>query len=293
MRVAKIFPFLTFIAVFIVSGCANMRTYVPLDSNIQQQNLNVSVRSVITQDEIIVTAENPGVAAAAGGGLIAAVIDSAVASERQLKIQNTIEPFYGSIDDVDFRVIYKDMLDKTLLEIPALKVTEVVVTPQILTIDDRNALIVAMPLTQGLMHISTRYSFSNDYSTLRLVSLVDIWQGGNTEKPAYSNNFYYISNPVPTAGENTINTWGLNNGERYRAAINEAAIEIASMLRIDLNNTSQADSASTEKSDLRPGEPQLFFGLPVKTSGKLLRNESNRAIVRNDDGRLISLPEKI
>ena len=293
MRVAKLFPFLPILAVFMASGCANMRTYVPLDNNIQNQKLTVSVRSVITQDEIIVTAENPGASAAVGGGLIGAVIDSAIASERQLKIQDTIEPFYSSIDDVDFRAIFKGMLEKTLLKIPSLKVAEVVVTPKILNNNDRNELVTSMPTTQGLMHITTKYSFSSDYRKIMLASLIDLWQGGNTEKPAYSNNFYYISNPVPMDSENTINAWSLNNGERYKAAINEAAVEVASMLRIDLNNMVKTDTGSPEKTDLMPGEPQLFFGFPIKTSGELVRSESNRVVVRNEDGRLVSMPGKI
>src|SRR4051812_45088997 len=86
----------------LLSACASPPR-IALTPDVRQQISDVKAQAVVWQDELIVRAEAPGVSAALGGGLLGAMIDSHIIEGRQNAVQGAIDPFYASIDDLDFR----------------------------------------------------------------------------------------------------------------------------------------------------------------------------------------------
>ncbi len=278
----KIIPI--FIVTLITSACGILNR-VPLDPVNAQKITEVHAESSIWQDEIIVRAPSAGVSRALGGGLIGALIDSKIAESRQGKIQKVIEPFYASIDGVDFRNLFWNSLETTLKDNFALKVDNLKKRPMVFSSADTNEKKLALTSHTGYMQVTTSYTLTQDFSRLNIVTGIDLWQAG-AEKPIYSNLLYYQSSPVGNGGNESIGTWAANNADAYQKAISEGISQTMKMLKIDIVATAvespQAKTVLLKKMD---------GPTPIEIKGVLLDEQNNRAIARNVDGRLYSLPQ--
>lgn len=280
---------LCLLAALPLAGCIAMPQYVPLEPGVQSSLKEVRVVSAISQDEIFLSAANPGVAQAAGGGLIAALIDSQIAKGRQDEIQKIIDPFYVAVDDVDFRKMYWDAVLPELQKIHAGRIAEIKTTAAVISYTERGKLLGALPAGKAFMYMATRYSFTPDFSRLNVITSIDLWRGGQPE-PAYSNVFYYQSAPVTDKGASAIALWGKDAGSLYRSVLAESVAETAKMLRLDaehprIKGADQRLPGSSRTIEARKAGPEG----PAVT-GPALEELPARVVVRNTDGRLHSLP---
>jgi hypothetical protein len=272
-----------------MAGCVTLPAYVPLDAGVQTSLREVRVVSAIPQDEIFLSAASPGVVQAAGGGLLAAVVEAQIARVRQDEIQAVIEPFYAVVDDVDFRKIYWEGVLPELRKLHAGQTLDVKTTAAVLTLAERNSAIAALPAGKAFMYVGTSYGFTPDFARLNVVTGIDLWRGGQAE-PVYSNVVHYQSASVGGAGPEAIALWSKDGGSRYRALIAEAVAETARMLRLDaehprVKGVDQKLPAGTRTLEARKAGP---YGPDV--NGPVLAEQPQRVVVRNTDGRLHSLP---
>jgi hypothetical protein len=109
------------------------------------------------------------------------------------------------------------------------------------------------------MYLRTRYTFTDGFRKLEVVTDVDLWRGGRAE-PVLSNVYRYESAAVGNGERDSIRKWAEKSGMLYRRAIREGIGETLRMLRLDVQG------AAGEILDRRPG----------------------RVISRNQEGRLVS-----
>jgi|CXWL01.1.fsa_nt_gi hypothetical protein len=273
-----------------LAGCIAIPAYVPLDPAVQGSLKDMRVTSAIPQDEVYLSAASPGVVAAAGGGLIAALIESNIAKGRQEEIQGIIEPFYAAVDDVDFRAMFWAALLPELQKLHGGRIAELKTTAAALSFRERfQHLPGSLPPGRSFMYLGTQYQFSPDFSRLSVSTTIDLWRGGDKE-PLYSNIFNYQSAPVAAAGAGAIKLWSADGGRLYRSLLAEGAGETAKMLRLDaahprFKGADQGLPGGARSLEARKASP----GLPA-VSGPVLDEQPTRVVVRNTDGRLYSLP---
>ncbi|MGQ0509247.1 MAG: hypothetical protein ACT4P9_01425 [Betaproteobacteria bacterium] len=248
-------------AALLASGCVTMGGHVPLAQEERGKLGELTVRSVVVQDEVVLTAPEPGVVQAAGGGLLAALVESSIVKERQDALQGAIEPFYSQIDDYDFRREFWSALVPFLRSAYPLPVANVVTTPVTVPKFFADRWAADLPAGKAVMVLRTRYTFADQFRRLDIETDLDLWQRGK-QQPTFANVYRYQSATVGSGERESINQWSANGGARYRQALAEGIQETLRMLRLD------AEGATGEVLEPRPG----------------------RAIARSKDGRLVSSP---
>lgn len=266
--------------VLVLSGCGSMATRIHLDPVAKQKLGEVQVLNVVAQDEIVMRAESIG---GAGGGLIGAVIASKVDEGRQNTIQDLMSPFYASVDNYDFRPRLSEAIAGVLGEgAPAnFKPVE---QATVLSPADLSARQRALTGQQGLMNINTSYTFTPDYRNLMVTTRAGMGMAG-AEQQAYLNTFYYVSSAVGTGGADSLKAWSENQGLRYREAANDAAKQVATMLKLDLA------AGPTDAAGLPTIAMPVINGW-IGGAGKqvpVLQLQGGRSIVRQLNGHLYSV----
>lgn len=269
----------------LLNACVSVPSRVAFDHGVKTKLNEVNVVNVMPQDEVIMRAEAFGASAALGGGLIGAIIDSKVAEGRQASLQDMLAPFYGSVDNFNYRAYFETALKDKLTEYKKLNFSKVESTSLALTQSDITSRVNKIQNGNGAMYISTNYTFTSDFKRLNLTSLVELRVTGS-ETPVFRNYFYYQSKSVGTGGVESIRLWSNNMGETYRLTMSEAANEVMKMLQIDLS-ASGADPQSSEKIVLE----KIDGALRNKISGNVLASGMARKIVRNEQGHVYSLPQ--
>lgn len=273
------------IAALMLSACASAPTRVALEPATKQKLNEVKVLSLLPQDEVIVRAETFGASAALGGGLIGAVIDSKVAEGRQNTVQATMAPFYGAVDDFDYRPSFQQALNTTLSTGMPVKFSALESTSLIPLSQELESRVAAMSAGTGMMFLRTSYDFTSDFTRLNVVTYADIKVPG-AQAPVFMNTFYYQSKAHGSGGNESVRAWSSNQGAAYRAALNEATKEITRMLAMDLA-ASASDPADAPKATLQ----KVDGALRQPIAGTVLATGADRKIVRNIAGNMYSLPQ--
>jgi hypothetical protein len=277
------------LALLPLAGCIAIPQYVPLEPRNEAAIKEIRLVSAIHQDEIYLSAASPGVTAAAGGGLIAAVIESQIARSRQDEIQAIVNPFYATIDDVDFRKAFWPAVLPEFQKLHGAKIVETRTTAAILPLMERNKMATTLAAGKGLLYLQTRYSFTPDFAALEIVTSADLWVGGQQDM-AYSQVFTYQSADIGRTGRDAIALWGNDGGKQFRASLSEGIAETARMIRLDaahprIKGMDQKMPGSDRSVEVRKAGPRG----PAVT-GPLLAQQPGRVVARNTDGRLFSLP---
>jgi hypothetical protein len=264
--------------VLLLSACAGP-TRVALTPEVRQQLTDVSAKSIVWQDEVVVQAANPGATAALGGGLIGALIDSSVSEGRQNTIQAMINPFYAAVDDVDFRKDLWSALDTSFKGDYALKLNGFTKT----ALRSNKNPAADLPKGRSVLLVNTEYTLTPDYSRLNMTTWATVWQSG-VDKPVYLNQFIYQSSATGAGNTESIKQWSANKGERYRNVIAEGIAETVAMLKLDLASGA-TDSAQAKSVVLK----KVDGAATLNVTGPVLSEQSGRVIARHSDGHVYSL----
>ena len=275
----------TLIAALLLSACASAPTRVALEPASKQKLNEVKVLSVLPQDEVILRPEAYGATAALGGGLIGAMIDSKVAEGRQNTAQTIMAPFYGAVDDFNYRPGFQQALSTALSTNMPVKFAKLESTSLIPLNQELSTRVAAMPNGTGMMFLRTSYTFTSDFTRLNLVTYAEIKVPG-AESAVFMNTFFYQSKAHGSGGAESVKAWSDNRGMAYRAALNEATQEITRMLALDLA-ASKTDPADAPKATIEKVDGPLRQ--PI--TGAVLASGPGRKIVRNIAGNMYSLPQ--
>ena len=264
--------------VLLLSACAGP-TRVALTPEVRQQLTDVSAKSIVWQDEVVVQAANPGVTAAMGGGLIGALIDSSISEGRQNAVHALVNPFYASVDDVDVRKDLWAALDSSFKGDYALKLNGFTKT----ALRSNKNPAADLPKGKSVLLVNTEYTLTPDYTRLNMTTWATVWQSG-VDKPVYLNQFIYQSSATGAGNAESIKQWSANKGERYRTVIAEGIAETIAMLKLDLasgaTDPAQAKSVVLKKVD---------GAATLNVTGSVLSEQTGRVIARHTDGHVYSL----
>lgn len=285
MHITKIRFFTVLLSLGLLTGCVTTR--VPLDKETSAKITSVETRLIIPADEIIVRANPSNLAAASGGGLLFALIDSAVSKSRQTELEAIANPFYDKVDSIDFRTLFSDAFIATISDQKSLQGLTTSVSTRGLSKVALDAKRAKLNPGEAFLGLRIRYEF-----TLDLRSVIVVADTGlvTKDKPdfTYKNSLLYLSKPME--GANPLDAWSANNGQALVEALTEGAKEIARMLKRDLDAPSNelifAEFSKQAKSRVEiPTYPIL------SSNGFLVEENTLRKTVRAESGALYSVPK--
>lgn len=280
------------VLLFSLAGCVQL--YKPLEPQTQARIKQFKVENIVTQDELIIRAQSPGVAAAAGGGLIPALIDSAIASKRQDEIHELSSPFYKGVDTFDVRSYIANESEK-LKELCPDKIESSITTPLALNSERRLKMQSRLTPDQAFLAFSTDFTFTPDYKRLFMMVTATLWLKESDSEPAYQNRLIYESNPQGNGLLDSTSKWGADSAKAYKTAITMGFNDILRLLAIDLkcqseaNNTSKKAVQASSSSLLLPYNV-AFLNSPIKIEGQVISETTDRVLLRSPAGFLYSLP---
>jgi hypothetical protein len=243
----------------------------------------LDAKVIVVQDEVLVdVVPSTG---GAGMGLIGAIVDSSITSNRVKTTQNAMGPFYAAIEDIDFRQAFFEAVKPGLSDYP-LKVSALTATP--IGLSDAQLLKWREGLGAGqrLLIIVPRYVLSSDFRNLDVQTVVTMWQKEGENKPINRGLLRYQSALLGAGGEESMNAWSANGAAAFRTAVKEAVAETIVLVRADIDAVDQASKSATLREFLLRAAAN---DVPIK--GRVLSENANRVIVLGADEKLYSLPK--
>lgn len=268
-----------------LTACSSMQSRIAFDPMATPKLEEVRIVSTLPQDEVIVRADTLGVSYALGGGLIGAFIDSKVTEGRQNTLQSIIEPFYAAVDDYNFRTRLTQAINSALASGTPFKFGPVEESSIVAMFAADTARQKTPSNGKGIMHLRTKYTFSQDFKVLQVITAATLSQSKDDD-PVFKNTFVYVSAPVGTGSADSLKVWAENNGARYRNTADEAAQQIAAMIKLDLSA-----SATTPKNLPSTTLPVIADMVPRSVKAPVIQSLPGRAIARHIDGHLYSIAQ--
>lgn len=252
------------------------------------------VHAMVIQDEVIVAIQATDSAAAAGavGGLLGAAIgiaaDSSITNSRVRESQQTLSRFYASIDDVDYRRDFDNIVRRELSSNYSTKVSQVTTTPRKLTDAELARLRGELTEGQALLVLSPQYLLTMDFRNLDVETVVTVWSKGSDE-PALLHRrvLYYQSPSVGPGGKVSSDLWSAQNAALYRGALQDSIRETISLIRMEADlETSPSVARETVVQMFNAGNKMR------KIKGGKINETETRITVLGSDNKIYSLPKR-
>jgi hypothetical protein len=288
-------PCLSLLLISLLSGCAGV-SRVPLDKNVAAKISATEGKLSITNDEVIVRAQPSTISRYTGGGLIPALIDASVSKSRQSELEKLTGPFYEQVDGVDFRALFSEQFSRTLdvkSQVPnlALKVSTTGISKT--EIEEWRAKLKA---GEAFLGVRVFYEFTPDLRTLIVVANSQLVNAQGTT-PIYSNSFIY--NSAPVADTAPLEGWAKDQGRALAEVFKESGIEIAKMLKLDMEAPSNEILANNRTKQEKVKVQIPYFApfvmspngalIPLTAEGVVEASTESRKIVRAEGGALFSV----
>lgn len=276
MRVVSqgIFLLLAFLAV----GCAPV--HIPLKAENAAKVGPTRVYASIPQEEVTADVAQSYIGVVVGGGLWLAMVDAAVESRWASAANKLVEPLRQEVTDFDFRTQFCAALEKTLRDIPTIKLAKFESTAMPLSDKGRAALREQIP-EAAVLFVSTMYELTADFQALSVVTETSLWLR-DQENAVYLANYYYYTPPIaPEKGsEEAAKAWAADHGAALLAALNEGIAETMKMFQLDLRAAPEPIASPSEKPKFSPGPIPAWAAASWFT---YLAKENHRSIVRYGD----------
>src|SRR5262249_46547346 len=151
------------------------------------------VHATIAQEEVTaaVEASNAGVLV---GGLLGALISTAVTLHRAGEADKLVEPIRKEVSDFDFRAAYFERLEQTLPTLHVLRTASLTPNKAAPTAELLAAARAGMR-ENTFLSLNARYELSPDFRNFLITTIVEISQNGQ-EEPLYRSTFVYTSHPL-------------------------------------------------------------------------------------------------
>jgi hypothetical protein len=239
-------------AVFLGACQTIVPSYVPMPEPAKAQVASTDIVLPVKQSEIYVFVPDSNIAAAGGGGLLLALVDAGVNAARTSKAEDAVKPLRDALVGYDFDQIVADQVKAALPQPSWLNVTGVTVTKDLLPANLNNKL--SQSKAAAVLFGYVDYQLNNDGNELMVTLRADLYP--NTDalkaframKPGkdllapqnaiYRNSVVFtrsVPAPSPKADRDAyIKVWSADKGAAMRAALNDAAVDVAKKLAADL-----------------------------------------------------------
>lgn len=250
----------------------------------------------IPADEVIVRAAPSNVSVVTGGGLIPALIDASISSSRQNALEKLSAKFYEQIESHDYRKIFSDAFISSLGKSAVLPNLKLVVSSRGISKDEIAERRKALKQGEAFLGLRIWHEFTTDARLLLVAANVQLI-APEIPEPIYTNSFLYTS--VPVVGSQPLEAWAKDQGSALVAAYGEGGKEIAYMLKMDIEGSSNEALAAENAMKPRAKIHIPFYGpylmapngalVPLTTEGFLVEKNDRRQIVRAEGGALYSV----
>lgn len=243
----------------LTSGCASQasRPFAADRAAVKSTDVIASVR----QADLYAQINQSNIAAAAGGGLLLALIDAGVNSSRANDAEGEVRPLRDALIGFDFDATLKQDLERELASVGWLAASGVTVNKDVT--DARHDAILKQSAAGGVLFVATDYSLSPNFSKLKVSAMVSLFPRGDEfhaaagkvgvrpaqkkgsvrtrlQHAAYYNTLA-VETALPQAGAEMApdrdanrDAWGANQGEKLRSALTRSTQLLAQTLAKDL-----------------------------------------------------------
>ncbi|WP_171001727.1 hypothetical protein [Methylobacillus flagellatus] len=258
-----------------------------MDKTVTSSISNVDFQIQIPQDELLVLAIPSNMAAASGGGLLFALIDSSISASRQSKQEEAANAFYDKADFIDFRTRFGEAFKAAMADQTSLPKLDISVTPRQTSDEGMESKRSALKPDQAFIAFQVWYAFSKDSRQIMVSTGTSMVASSKPEK-VYKTVIHYLSQPV--SGDNPLDKWTENNNQALDQAFMESAKDIAALLKRDLEMPA-TEIIMTELASQEEVKITLPTIIPYFFKGRVVEKTDQRQIIRAENGELYSLPK--
>lgn len=272
-----------------VAGCV----VNPVRKEINAQDISkirsTQVVSIISQDEITAHVVNPNITAAAGGGLLVALIDASIIESRTNEAESFIAPLREGLAQLDFREEYWAR-QKELFDSPnwmkSKQPTNTAVNMTVTQIRDR----VNSMQEDAFLILRTEYNLSSDFKRMVVQGYAQLWTKGQ-DLPSYAAKIEYQSAAVPAEDKSeAVSYWNKDGAKAALATLYEGMDEVLNLLKIDLfKNKGIVITDGGKKISLPYANSVQTFSDSV--DGEVIAKNNGRYLIKANDGKLLSLAQ--
>lgn len=245
----KLKLFVVLAPVILTTACAGLG-HNHIDQAAREHFDEVQAYLAVPQDEIYAEIDRSQTAAAAGGGLLFAIIDAAVDNSRTKNAEELLQPIRDNLIDYDYAQTLQAKIESQITTINWLKVKQVELERSIG--DDRIMNKIEQSSASAVLFITADYKIKPDFGALQTnVALimfpnVDALKNfkeklDNNENPAdQADNIYrneiVVTIPLGSSGDKESNAIKLSesNSAKLRDALDESADRVALRIREDI-----------------------------------------------------------
>ena len=307
-RGLRVLGFLSLIAAAGFSGCATA-TRVPLAAEKRPQ-INSSQAIVGTRQQEIGTSINKSMASVAtGGGLIGAIVDSAVENSRAKKSEAAVVPVRDALVGYNPGQVLAEALHKELPSVAWLKPQ----LPEARSLTDDTLVVswVDQNANDLVLIVALDYRLAPDFSGLDLAARVSAFprtealRAGTKKTAAGAAPAIYFNTLITHVRmpgwpeeeperEAAAALWAANKGEKARTCLDSGLQELGRMIAFDIQQDGPPQKALYKEPDgvetyRVPAITAFGVVMPQRISGYPLHAENGRHWLRIPTGELISM----
>ena len=252
----------------------------------------------VPQQEIGVDVQRSNITAATGGGLIFALVDSAIDHSRTKKAEGTVIPIRDALIDFEFGPGLSTAVDAELAKLTWLHAGPCEIQHAVNSDVTRN--LPKDSAADTVMTIDCDYRLSSGFASLSVSARVTLLPraskatASDTSAPLYQNTFstlWDLPSPV-TSTETTdrIKAWSQNHGAAAREVLAASFRDLAAMIAYDLELSSAANQPSKDGPQVDAMAVNNRLLRTPSRRGSLEKEPPRRKWVRLAQGELVSVP---
>lgn len=291
----RVSPVAVLLPGLLLGACSGLPPHAALPNDAEDKIASTDVVLPIHQNEIYVYVPNSNGGAVAVGGILGALIDSGINDVRTTKAETAVKPLRDALVDYNFDKGLQGDLKDALAQDSFLHAEGFNVVREV-TNDKLDAVLDASK-DSTVLFISVDYCLSNDGDVLDILATASLFPKddvlksmvkSNTKSPKtapanalYRNNFVYELKLPGTTDDRDKNVamWSADNGAAMRAALDQGAKVLASMVAADLKGGDQPAAGAAKVTTQTP-----VAQIPVDVTGQVVTSDSAGQILRFDDG---------
>ena len=245
-------------SLFLIAICSCApRTSMPLDPEAKQHIVSTDIYVFIQQQEVYAEIQKSQMGVMMGGGLLAALIDSAVDHSSAKKAESSVQPIRDALIDYDFGQVLLNEVQNGISSIEWIHVDDVALRNDLL--DERADDCYLESDASNVMFIQTKYYFFNDFDNLVVVSNVYVlpkseilknYREDIADEPSdldnciYKNIFTYTETTPEEIDtkEDAIHYWSVENATATRTALENGAQNIVEQIVTDITSAQESSS---------------------------------------------------
>ncbi len=234
---------------FFLSGCTSIKPVHQLDPNAVTLIQELDAHLIVDQDEIYADIKGSNSAAAAGGGLLFALIDIMVESSQTNTAESSIVPVRNHLIDYDYASVLHEKINSEISNISNFKVNKVNLeraTNQNILSEKYNE-----SGASAILFLTASYKLSPEFDSVQTIveaymfpinDALKVYReiGDSNEsfvdmKDNIYHNTFLAHETLSNSGSKEKNISDINNDpEKVKVALEANAVFIASQIKIDL-----------------------------------------------------------